>query len=127
MQHVVHNNVARCCVELVRGLAGAFRLCVITSLLLKFFISTSCSKSGLTRRSEREKYFLASDVKILGLSVGGENSLKVEFAVLFPSVEGQVPRPLPPTELVHILEKNKETIGEAVGGTITRITIGNNF
>ena len=53
--------------------------------------------------------------------------MKVEFAVLFPSVDGQVPRPLSPTELVRILQENKETIGEAVGGTITRITIGNNF
>ena len=68
---------------------------------------------------------MASDAKILGLSIGGENILKIEVAVLFPSVEGQVPEPVPRATLDQILQKNEESLGAAIGGTIIRI--GNNI
>ena len=68
---------------------------------------------------------MASDAKILGLSIGGENILKIEVAVLFPSVEGQVPEPVPRATLDQILQKNDEGLGAAIGGTIIRI--GNNI
>ena len=71
-----------------------------------------------------EKKFMASDAKILGLSISGENTLKVEVAVLFPSVEGQVPEPVPRATLEQILQKSEESLGAAIGGTIIRI--GNN-
>ena len=87
----------------------------------------SCSKSGRAKRSEEAKYFQASDVEILGLSPGGENTWNVEFAVLFPSVDGQAPQPLAPDDLVQMVDKNKESIEGAVGGSIKRITIGNLF
>ena len=68
---------------------------------------------------------MASDAKILGLSIGGENILKIEVAVLFPSVEGQVPEPVPRATLDQVLQKNEESLGVAIGGTIIRI--GNNI
>ena len=68
---------------------------------------------------------MASDAKILGLSIGGENILIIEVAVLFPSVEGQVPEPVPRATLDQILQKNEESLGAAIGGTIIRI--GNNI
>ena len=68
---------------------------------------------------------MASDAKILGLSIGGENILKIEVAVLFPFVEGQVPEPVPRATLDQILQKNEESLGAAIGGTIIRI--GNNI
>ena len=64
---------------------------------------------------------MASDAKILGLSIGGENILKIEVAVLFPSVEGQVPEPVPRATLEQILQKNDESLGAAIGGIIIRI------
>ena len=85
----------------------------------------SCSKSERVKRSAKANYFQVSDVKILGLSSGGENTWKVEFAVLFPSVDGQAPRPSPPNDLVQMVNEDKENFEKAVGGTVKRITIGN--
>ncbi|XP_022782763.1 low-density lipoprotein receptor-related protein 6-like [Stylophora pistillata] len=79
------------------------------------------STSRQDSHSEKEKKFVASDAKILGLSFGGENTLKVGVAVLFPSLEGQVPEPLPRATLEQILQKNEGSLGEAIGGTIIRI------
>lgn len=84
----------------------------------------SCSKSGRVKRSEGAKYFQDSDVKVLGLSPNGENTWKIEFAVLFPPVDGKAPQPSPPDELVRMVHENKKTIEKAVGGSIEGITIG---
>ena len=92
------------------------------------FSLNKCELKFTCRMSKRdvnsEKKFVASDAKILGLSISGENTLKVEVAVLFPSVEGQVPEPVPRATLEQILQKSEESLGAAIGGTIIRI--GNN-
>ena len=81
-------------------------------------ISCSTSKSGREKRSQRETYFQPSDIVIPGISSVGENTLRVEFVVLFPSVNGQVPQPSIPAEITQMLQERKETIEKAVGGAI---------
>ncbi|KAL9989112.1 hypothetical protein ACROYT_G003623 [Oculina patagonica] len=76
------------------------------------------------KRSGRAKYFQVSDVKILDLSSGGENTWKIEFAVLFPSMDGHAPQPTPPDQLVGVVQENKESIEKAVGGIIMSVKIG---
>ncbi len=66
-------------------------------------------------------YFQPSDIVISGISSGG---WKVEFAILFPSVEGQAPQPMSSVEIIHMVNENKESIEKAVGGTIKRISDG---
>lgn len=81
-------------------------------------ISCSKSKSRREKRSQRETYFQPSDIVIPGISSVGENTLKVEFVVLFPAVNGQVPQPSLPADVTQMLQEKKETIERAVGGTI---------
>lgn len=81
-------------------------------------ISCSKSKSRREKRSQRETYFQPSDIVIPGISSVGENTLKVEFVVLFPAVNGQVPQPSLPADIIQMLQEKKETIERAVGGTI---------
>ena len=81
-------------------------------------ISCSKSKSGREKRSQRETYFQPSDIVIPGISSVGENTLKVEFVVLFPAVNGRAPQPSLPAEITQMLQERKETIENAVGGTI---------
>ena len=81
-------------------------------------ISCSKSKSRREKRSQRESYFQPSDIVILGISSVGENTWKVEFVVLSPAVNGQVPRPSLPADVTQMLRERKETIEEAAGGTI---------
>ena len=78
----------------------------------------SCSKSGREKRSQRETYFQPSDIVIPGISSVGENTLKVQFVVLFPAVNGRAPQPSIPAEITQMLQERKETIENAVGGTI---------
>lgn len=98
----------------------ALSLCPLLSYQLFLF---SYSTSGRVKRSESAKFIQDSDVKILGLSPNGENTWKIEFAVLFPSVDGKAPQPSKPEELVQMVDKNKEVLQKAVGGSIERITI----
>ena len=74
------------------------------------------------KRSERATYFQPSDIVIPGISSGGENTWKVEFAALFPSADGPALQPMHPVEIIHMVNENKGTIEKAVGGTIKRIT-----
>lgn len=48
--------------------------------------------------------------------------MKVEFAVLLPSAEGQTPQVAEPEEVVRMVQETKDDIGEAVGGTIHKAT-----
>jgi len=84
----------------------------------------SCSTSGRVKRSENTKFIHDSDVRILGLSPNGEDTWKVEFAVLFQSVDGKAPQPSKPEELIQMVDENKKGLEKAVGGSIERITIG---
>ena len=43
--------------------------------------------------------------------------------MLFPSVDGQAPEITEPNELVQMVSESKESIGNAVGATIQRITV----
>ncbi|KAJ7369507.1 hypothetical protein OS493_038453 [Desmophyllum pertusum] len=104
-----------------------FKLAVATACTKFYCKGGECkSKSGRVKRSEKAQYFQVSDVKILGLSSGGENTWKIELAVLFPSVDGKAPgQPVPADQLSYrILNGNKASIGKAVGGAIKRTTIG---
>ena len=92
--------------------------------LTNILISCSKSKSGRVKRSDGAKYFQPSDVVISGLSSGGENTWIVEFAVLFPAVNGQAPQPTPPEKIVLLMNENQGTIEEAVRVKISRITAG---
>jgi len=76
------------------------------------------------KRSESAKLIQDSDVRILGLLPNGESTWQIEFAVLFPSVDGKAPQPSKPEELVQMVNENKKDLGKAVGGSIDRITIG---
>ncbi|KAL9989114.1 hypothetical protein ACROYT_G003625 [Oculina patagonica] len=82
---------------------------------------TSMSKSGRVKRSVGTKFFQPSDIVISGISSGG---WKVQFAVLFPSVDGKAPKPMSPVEIIHMVNVNKGSIEKAVGGKIKRITAG---
>ena len=90
--------------------------------LTNILISCSKSKSGRAKRSEGANYFHPSDVVITGLSSGGENNWIVEFYVLFPAVNDQVPQPTPPEEIVQMVRESQETIEKAVGVNINRVT-----
>lgn len=90
--------------------------------LTNILISCSKSKSGREKRSEGETYFQPSDIVIPGISSGGENTWKVEFAVLFPVVNEQAPQPSPPVEIIEMLHERKETIEKAVGSKIKGMT-----
>ena len=43
--------------------------------------------------------------------------------MLFPSVDGQAPEITEPDELVEMVSESKESIGNAVGAAIQRITV----
>ena len=92
------------------------------SVSYHILISCSKSKSGREKRSQRETYFQPSDIVIPGISSVGENTLKVEFAVLFPAVNGEAPEPSLPVEITQMLYKKKETIQKAIGATIKEVT-----
>ena len=96
----------------------------LSSLLFYQLFLVSCSTSGRVKRSESTKFIQDSDVKILGLSPNGENTWKIEFAVLFPSVDGKAPQPCKPEKLVQMVNKNKEVLQKAIGGSIQRTTVG---
>ena len=79
-------------------------------------------RSRRVKRSDRAAYFQPSDVVVPGISSGGEkNTWKVEFAVLFPTVDGQAPQISRPVEIIQMLQANKGSIEKAVGATIKRI------
>lgn len=61
---------------------------------------------------------------ITGLSSGGENTWIVEFAVLFPAVNEQVPQPTSPEEIVQMVQESQEIIDKTVKGKIKQITTG---
>ena len=90
------------------------------NILKQFFFYLSFRR---VKRSESPKYFTPNDIHILGFSPGAQNSWKIEFAVLFPSVDGQAPQITEPNELVEMVSESKESIGNAVGATIQRITV----
>lgn len=75
------------------------------------------------KRSEKPAYFQPSDVYILGTSLGVQNTLNVEFAVLFPSVEGQPPQVTPAQEVVQVVDESKEIIEKDVGGEIHKTSV----
>ena len=85
--------------------------------------SCSKSKSGREKRSQRETYFQPSDIVIPGISSVGENTLKVQFVVLFPAVNGRAPQPSRPVEITQMLHERKKTIEKAVGGTIKQLNV----
>lgn len=89
------------------------------------FLRTSCSqsKAGRVKRSDKPTYFRPSDIYILKTSIGAGNTWKVEFAVLFPSVDGQTPQVAAPEEVVQMVHKTKDSIEKAVGGTIHKIAV----
>ena len=90
------------------------------NILKQFFFNLFFRR---VKRSESPKYFTPNDIHILGFSPGAQNSWKIEFAVLFPSVDGQAPEITEPDELVEMVSESKESIGNAVGATIQRITV----
>ena len=90
------------------------------------FLRTSCSplKAGRVKRSDKPTYFRPSDIYILKTSIGEGNTWQVEFAVLFPSVDGQTPQVAAPEEVVQMVHKTKDSIEKALGGTIHKISVG---
>lgn len=48
--------------------------------------------------------------------------MKIEFAILFPSVKGQPSQVAKPGEVVEMVEENKEIIEKELGGTIQSVT-----
>lgn len=97
---------------------------VSTHYTLTIYVVASCSTFGRVKRSENAQFIHDSDVRILGLSPNGENTWKIEFAVLFPSVDGKAPQPSKPEELIQMVDENKKGLEKAFGGSIKRITIG---
>ena len=97
---------------------------VSTHYTLTIYVVASCSTFGRVKRSENAQFIHDSDVRILGLSPNGENTWKIEFAVLFPSVDGKAPQPSKPEELIQMVDENKKGLEKAFGGSIERITIG---
>ncbi|XP_073243933.1 low-density lipoprotein receptor-related protein 4-like [Porites lutea] len=99
--------------------------------LLKIALAEACTKyfcengqcKRRVKRSESPKYFTPNDIHILGFSPGAQNSWKIEFAVLFPSVDGQTPEIAEPGKLVEMVSESKESIGKALGATIQRVTV----
>jgi len=103
-----------------------FKIAVANACTKLFCSSGKCtsnSKSGRVRRSQQAEYFKPSDVIVIGTSFATENTFKVEFAILFPSVAGQPPQVTSPEDVVQMVEETKEIIEKAVGGKIQAIKL----
>lgn len=97
--------------------------------ITKFNHLVSCSKSKSEGRkgSEEEAYFKPSDVKIIGTSFAqncAQTTLKIKFAILYPSVKGQPLQVARPEEVVDMVKENKEIIEKELNGTIESVTHG---
>ena len=86
-------------------------------------ISCSQSKAGRVKRSDKPTYFRPPDIYVLETSLGAGNTWQVEFAVLFPSVDGQVPQVTAPEEVVQMVDETKVNIEKAVGRTIKKTSV----
>lgn len=93
--------------------------------LLPLSSGLPCSKSNAGRRkgSEEAAYCKPSDVIIIGTSFAAENTLKIKFAILHPSVKGQPPKVANPEEVVEMVKENKEIIEKELGGKIKSVYI----
>ena len=97
--------------------------------ITKFNALVSCSKAKSEGRkgSEEAAYFKPSDVKIIGTSFAqkcAQTTLKIKFAILYPSVKGQPPKVAEPEEVVDMVKENKEIIEKELNGKIESVTHG---
>lgn len=94
----------------------------------KFFCEDGSCKSKL--KSDREKrnsdeepvYFTPDDVIITRISLTKENTLEVEFAVLFPASNGEPPKGIPFDEVIKMVEESEDSIQKDIGGSIESIS-----
>lgn len=85
--------------------------------------TSKSTKFGKVKRSDEATYFQPSDVIIIAFSFTAKTTLKVEFAVLLPSVEGQPPQVTPPADVVLMVDETKQSIQNDLGGTIESVSV----
>ena len=81
-------------------------------------------KSDREKRNSDEEpvYFTPDDVIITRTSFTKENTLEVEFAVLFPASNGKPPRGIPFEEVIKMVEESEDSIQKDLGGSIESIS-----
>ena len=101
-------------------------LAVIKQNKLSFLCSKLKSDRKKRNSDEEPVYFTPDDVIITRTSFTKENTLEVEFAVLFPASNGEPPKGIPFDEVIKMVEESEDSIQKDIGGSIESISQATN-